>query len=180
VLLDFDVAGQNISNARTDLGTQKTDSAKAEIEAALRSVAFLETSLPSSKTLELLQRAQIEISRGQNEAGAAILQDIASLIAKVGGLSKPQETAKLAADASTALSKGNVADANKALQSLAGQIQGGEQEALLARVKDHLRGAQYAVYRDAMSVASLELDEASKYLSQLRSLTEGSWSSTEA
>lgn len=175
LLLDMEVAARNVSAARTDLSSQQVEPAKAKIETAIRSLAFLETSLPSSRVLELLQRCAVQVSLAQIQPAVATLQEVSSLIPQVGGLANPQEATKLASGASASLSKGNSEGAKQTLESLASKIKGGEQETLLFHLKDHLRGAQYAIYRNAVSVASLELDEASKYLGQLRSLTEAAW-----
>jgi hypothetical protein len=180
LFLDMEVTSHNIADARTSLSAQQNDPAKAKIESALRSLAFLETSLPSSRASELIQRALVQISQGLAQPAAATIKDVASLLPQVGGLSNPQEAAKLANDASSALGKNNADAAKKALDSLASKVQAGQQEALLAGLKDHLRGAQYAIYRNAISVAKLELDEADGLLGQLRTLTDSAWPATKA
>jgi len=179
LLLDMAVAGQNIGGAKSDLNLQKTEPAKAKIEAALRSLSFIETSLPSSRTLEISQRALAAISQGQNQVALLALQELNSVVPRIGGLSSPKEAAKNASDAMAAISKGNYETAKQNLASLEGSITVGQQESSLAYLKDHVRGAQYAIYRGAITVATVELDEANKYLEQLRGVTESAWPATQ-
>lgn len=176
VLLDLEVTARNITAAKDSLSSQQVDQAKGKIEAALRSVSFLETSLPSSKVLELIERTLVQISQGDTKLAQVSAGEIVSTVPQVGGLSNAQEVAKLANDASASLSSGNLEAAKQGLATLASKIQAGDQEILIARLKDNLRGAQYAVYRDAIPVAKVELDEAANRLGQLRPLTEAAWS----
>ena len=175
LLLDMEVAIRNIAGARTDLGNQQIGPAKTKVESARRSIVFLEASVPSARALELLQRALVQMGQEQNEAAGATVQRMASVIPQMGSLPNAEEVNGLVTAAATALSEDDSQAAREALESLQPLIRGGEQEDLLVRLNEYLRGARNAIYRDAISVALVELDEANKHLIQLRSLTEAAW-----
>lgn len=168
--MDIRVCRVNITQAQQLVKNQEWSRAVNQAQGALRSAAFVNANLPSSRVKELTQRAAVHLYDGNKDGAKAAIAQIEGLLSF---LTTPTPATDLRAQVRStleAIDKGNFEQAKTLLSGINEGVGASEAEDLMRSVMDYLQGATASIFRRAGAVPEAELDEALKALNSLEKL----------